>query len=72
MCVFDICTMKFTQNFMVQGTNAVEVWEQGQVVQKDAKKEKQLGYEASGFHVGVALVVQLWNGLYGIDAIPCL
>lgn len=41
-------------------------------MQKDAKKEKQLGYEASGFHVGVALVVQLWNGLYGIDAIPCL
>ena len=35
-------------------------------------KEKELGYEASGFHVGVALVVQLWNRLYGIDAIPCL
>ena len=44
-------------------------------MQKDAKKEKQLGYEelgyeelgyeASGFHIGVALVVQLWNGLYG-------
>ena len=49
--------MKFTQNFMAQGTNAVEVWEQGQVVQKDAKKKNSLGMKSLGMKsLGMRLV----------------